>query len=75
MKVTTTIRQWGESLAVRIPKAMADRCGLRVGAKIKILAVPEGLKFVPVRRRKTYRLSDLLARCKGKNPDREAIRE
>lgn len=52
------IRKWGSSLAVRIPKAIAEQWGVSEGSAIEMDA---GDGQVVMRKRK-YDLADLLAR-------------
>ena len=52
------IRKWGSSLAVRIPKAIAEQWGVSEGSAIEMDA---GDGQVVMRKRK-YGLADLLAR-------------
>ncbi len=73
MTSSTTIQMWGNTRAVRIPKAIAQETGLESGTPVTLTRTKGGLLVRPVRQRKSYKLSDLLARCKGKNPHREAI--
>jgi antitoxin MazE len=69
-----TVQMWGNTRAVRIPKAIAQQMGLEAGTAVALELSKAGLVLKPLRRRKTYRLAELLAGCKGKNPHREAIR-
>jgi antitoxin MazE len=71
---TATVQMWGNTRAVRIPKAIAQQMGLEAGTEVALEPSKAGLVLKPVRRKKSYRLSELLAACKGKNPHREAIR-
>lgn len=32
----TTIQKWGNSYAVRIPKPLVDRLGLRIGSRVRL---------------------------------------
>jgi antitoxin MazE len=60
--MTATIQKWGNSLAVRLPKALADEARMREGAKVELVPTPEGVLVKPKRKPKPrYRLSDLLA--------------
>jgi len=52
------IARWGNSLGVRIPKHMAERAGLREGARVEIEA--EADRIVITRARPRYRLAELL---------------
>ena len=63
--MTAIIHKWGNSLAVRLPKALADEVQVHEGAKVELVATPEGV-LVKTKRRRRYRLSDLLA---GITPD------
>jgi antitoxin MazE len=65
--MTTTVKKWGNSLALRLPKALADEARIREGAKVELVRTPEGVLVKAKRKRKPrYRLSDLLA---GITPD------
>ena len=65
--MTTTVQKWGNSLALRLPKALADEARLREGAKVELVRTPEGVLVKSKRKPKPrYRLSDLLA---GITPD------
>ena len=53
--------KWGNSLAVRIPKALADEIGAREGKAAEITIEDGALVLRPiVRKRRPYRLEDLL---------------
>ena len=62
------VARWGNSLGVRIPKDVAQRIGLREGARVDVEAEGNRIIITPVRSR--YVLTDLL---KGMTP--EAMRE
>lgn len=49
MTHTTTIQQWGNSLAIRIPKAKADRLKLKRGSKVRIDDAKLSFVVAPVR--------------------------
>ena len=66
----STVRKWGNSLGIRLPKAVAEQADLTDGTDIEF-AVDEGvLKIRPVRRAPRQTLADLLARAKGPSPHR-----
>lgn len=52
------IQLWGNSLAVRIPKAYAEQMGLSSNSPVKLSVIDDRLVVEPVRR---VRLADLLA--------------
>jgi antitoxin MazE len=58
--MTATIQKWGNSLAVRLPKALADEAQMHEGARVELVPTPEGV-LVKAKRRRRYRLADLLA--------------
>ncbi|HVS71741.1 MAG TPA: AbrB/MazE/SpoVT family DNA-binding domain-containing protein [Phycisphaerae bacterium] len=73
MAIHAKVQMWGNTRAVRIPKALAQEIGLESGTEVALSKSRDGLLLKPVRSRKYYRLADLLSRCKTKNPHREAI--
>ena len=77
MPATATVKMWGNTRAVRIPKALAQEAGLENGTQVTLSRARNGIlvRRVAPARRKTYKLSALLAQCKGRNPNRELIQE
>src|SRR5437016_1829965 len=73
MAIKAMVQMWGNTRAVRIPKALAEQCGLATGTEVSLTRSKSGLLLRPVRKRKAFKLSDLLAQCKGPNPHRELI--
>lgn len=71
--MTTTIRSWGNSLGVRIPKRIADNLSFSDGTKVNI--VQQGDKIIIERAKKKPTLDDLLAKCVGENPHPEYFSE
>jgi antitoxin MazE len=60
------VAKWGNSLAVRLPLAIAREAGLAEGDSVKLTLDPKrGIVLRPVRRR--YKLSDLVAQITPKN--------
>lgn len=55
----TTVRKWGNSLAIRVPKRVAEEAGLREKDSVEI-EVHEGTLVVRPHLRRVYRLEDLL---------------
>jgi antitoxin MazE len=62
------VARWGNSLGVRIPKSIAERAGLREGARVEVEAETDRIVFTRARPR--YQLAELL---QGMTP--EAMRE
>jgi len=59
------VQRWGNSLAVRLPKAVAEQAGLREGAGVTT-SVEEGTLVIRKRARRTT-LADLLRDCRDDN--------
>lgn len=64
--MAVTLQKWGNSVGVRLPKAMLEQVGLGEGSRVEVLVEGDHL----VIRRQRVRLADLLAACKPENrPD------
>ena len=61
----TSVQRWGNSLAVRIPSALAEETDLHEGAEVNI-AARRG-KLVVTRSSQRFTLSDLLAGITDEN--------
>ena len=57
MGVNSHVSKWGSSLAIRIPKAVAEQWGVSEGSAIEFYPRGEELLL----RRRTYDLDDLIA--------------
>jgi antitoxin MazE len=66
MQNESTISKWGNSLAVRIPLAIARQASLGEGDCVKMVLDREGAIVLRPSRRK-YELSDLVARITPQN--------
>jgi len=55
------IQKWGNSLALRIPRSLAQEAGLTQSTPVEICASGDGLIITPLRPAR-YALEDLLAR-------------
>ena len=60
-----TIKKWGNSLATRIPKTIADSIGLHYEQNVEIEAVEGKIVITPIEKsqQKEYALDDLLNKC------------
>lgn len=65
--VTSSVQKWGNSLAVRIPKHMADHKALQQGSTVEISETEDGLKIVLKEQKAQYTLAELLSQCKPEN--------
>lgn len=59
-----TIKKWGNSLAARIPKAVADSAGLHLDQAVDIEAVNGKIVITPIEAERKYSLEDLLRQCR-----------
>jgi antitoxin MazE len=66
----TTAQKWGNSLAIRVPKRVAEEAGLREKDSVEI-EVHEGTLVVRPQLRRVYRLEDLLKRITPRNVHNE----
>jgi antitoxin MazE len=70
---TAVIEMWGDTLTVKIPKALAEELSLEPGTTVELSRVGQEMVLKALKTRKRQKLSDLLAQCKGKKPSRELI--
>jgi antitoxin MazE len=68
--MTARIQKWGNSLAVRIPKAFAVEAGLAANSLVEIRLVEGRVVLLPVTSRR-YALDDLLADITDENLHQE----
>src|SRR5271170_7974679 len=59
----TAVQSWGNSLAIRIPRAFAQEIRLGKGTEVN-LQLKEGTLIISREHKKRYRLSDLLAKVR-----------
>ena len=60
------VQKWGNSLALRIPKAFALEVGLREDADVEV-SIRQGNLVVAPLKTSTYNLNDLLAKVTRRN--------
>ena len=63
----TVVQQWGNSLAVRIPKPLADQIRLRRGTNVDLIASNGSVIVRPAETRRKLRLSELLKQVNRDN--------
>ncbi len=61
----TQVSKWGNSLGVRIPKALAQEVGLAEGATVEVKVSGRNLVLAPARRE--YELEELVAGITPRN--------
>ncbi|KAF3890040.1 MULTISPECIES: AbrB/MazE/SpoVT family DNA-binding domain-containing protein [Nostocales] len=64
--MSTVISRWGNSLAIRIPKAVADQIQVEEGTPVSISISGDSIVITPQKRKK-YTLDQLL---EGMTPDK-----
>lgn len=64
--MTTKVQKWGNSLAVRLPKELAERFGLKEGESVRI---EENFPKIIIKRapRKKVNLKEIVLRIKQEN--------
>ncbi|MXW17940.1 MAG: AbrB/MazE/SpoVT family DNA-binding domain-containing protein [Gemmatimonadetes bacterium] len=63
MGAQSTVAKWGASLAIRIPKAIAEQWGVREGSAVELVSRGEQV----VIRKKRYDLAEMLAKVSPDN--------
>jgi len=63
----TTLRKWGNSLAIRVPRAVAERLELTSGTPVELDANSGILTVRPIRRKPRVKLSALLKQFKPRH--------
>ena len=66
------VQKWGNSLALRLPKALADQAEVHLNSPVKITVRGKTIVIEPVREEKRYDLDELLAGVKPENLHDEA---
>jgi len=67
--VNATIQKWGNSLALRIPKSVAQQIKVSEGDGVELEVAKNGLVVRPARR--VYRLKDLVGKITPRNRHKE----
>ncbi len=66
----TKIQRWGNSLGLRIPRALAEEAGVSAGSDVT-LSIRDGELVARPARRVSYRLDDLLRKMNARNRHEE----
>jgi antitoxin MazE len=69
--MVTRIQRWGNSLGLRIPRALAEEAGVAAGSEVDVSIRNGDLVVKPARRRRC-RLRDLMRRVNARNLHAEA---
>lgn len=65
MKMTTTIKKWGNSLAIRIPQPIAKTINISDGSEVTLKVTGKEIRIIP--KEKIPTLEDLLAQITPDN--------
>jgi antitoxin MazE len=65
------ISKWGNSTAVRLPKAVVDELGLKIGQEMELVIEGHEVRLRPVKAFPVYRIEDLVAEMKRLGRDNE----
>lgn len=72
MVTEATVQKWGNSLAIRIPKDVADLIAIKQGSEVELSVVDnEKITLVPKNKRKKYSLDELLSKITQDNRHNE----
>lgn len=63
--MTTTVQKWGNSLAVRIPSAIAEKMAIEQGSEVEMSVEDHGITLIPKKRKP--KLDELLAKITPEN--------
>ncbi|WP_229776829.1 AbrB/MazE/SpoVT family DNA-binding domain-containing protein [Alicyclobacillus cellulosilyticus] len=63
--MVTTVQKWGNSLAVRIPSAVAEKLAIRQGSEIEFIIEDNAIILKPKKKKPT--LEELLAKITPEN--------
>lgn len=66
------IKKWGNSLAARIPKIIADMIQLEKDQTVTIEAKDGRIIITPIQKKREYSLDELLSQCDSKAVDLDA---
>lgn len=64
-KMTTQVRKWGNSLAIRIPSHIAEMLSIEQGSELEMKVENQEIKLVPKKKKPT--LEELLAKVTPEN--------
>lgn len=67
--MTTQLARWGNSLALRIPKSVADQANVAEGDRVEVSVEDHAIVVRPAQPR--YSLKDLVERITARNRHRE----
>lgn len=62
----TSVKKWGNSLAIRVPQAIASQINITEGSKIKLILKNNIIEIIPTESKK-YNLKNLLSTITNEN--------
>ncbi len=74
--MSTTLQKWGNSLGIRVPKAIAEQLNLTTGTEVEFDTSGGVLTIRPRRRRpRKYKLAEMLKQMKPRHRHGELFRD
>ena len=67
------VQKWGNSLALRLPKALADEIGVQLESPVNITVRDHSILIEPLRKTKGYDLSRMLDDVTPENLQSEVV--
>jgi antitoxin MazE len=71
--MTTKVQKWGNSLAVRLPRALAHESRLSVGTNISITAGPKGTVVIRAEKQDATNLNSIVTKITTGNIHTEVL--
>lgn len=65
------ISKWGNSTALRLPKAVVEELRLKPGQQVELIVEGREARIRPTRSVQTFRIEDLVAEMKRLGPENE----
>ena len=65
------VQKWGNSLALRLPKSLADEAAVGLDTPVNIIVRDHKILIEPVREKKSYDLDELLLGINQENLQKE----
>ncbi|MCH3916440.1 MAG: AbrB/MazE/SpoVT family DNA-binding domain-containing protein [Spirochaetia bacterium] len=60
VKNESSSKKWGNSIGIRIPATFAHNLGLDIDSIVELLQIEDGIKIVPVQKKRQEKLQELL---------------
>ncbi len=61
------VQKWGNSLALRLPKVLADEAGVELNSPVNVIVRDHSIVIEPLRKKNIYDLDKMLDEVTGQN--------